>query len=179
MTMSAEQVLSQNGQVHSKISTWQYDLLGRLTSEQIRDNNVLIHNTEYQHDAVGNVTQKTSNGITTTYSYDLNDRLTSESQAGQVTTYSYDLQGNTLSETRAGQAKRYVYNSQNQLISATINGQHQFGYDSKGIRQRKSSNGQVTAYVVDHNQAYAQVVAEYANNGVTRYTYGDELESYN
>ncbi len=85
-----------------------------------------------------------------------------------------------MSETRAGQAKSYVYNSQNQLISATINGQqHQFGYDINGIRQRKSSNGQVTAYVVDHTQAYAQVVAEYANNGVTRYTYGDELESYN
>lgn len=124
-----------------KVTTWQYDLIGRLIDEQIRDNNVLVTHNQYQHDAVGNVTQKTSNGIITTYQYDVNDRLTSESKAGQITTYSYDQQGNTLSETRAGQAKSYVYNSQNQLISATINGQqHQFGYDSKGIRQRKSSN---------------------------------------
>lgn len=174
--LGLEEVLLINGQTQRKVTTWQYDLIGRLIDEQIRDNNVLVTHNQYQHDAVGNVTQKTSNGIITTYQYDVNDRLTSESKAGQVTTYSYDQQGNTLSETRAGQAKSYVYNSQNQLISATINGQqHQFGYDSKGIRQRKSSNGQVTAYVVDHTQAYAQVVAEYANNGVTRYTYGDDL----
>jgi hypothetical protein len=48
-------------------------------------------------------------------------------------------------------------------------------YDINGICQRKISNGQVTTYVVDHTQAYAQVVAEYSNNSVTRYTYGDDL----
>jgi len=53
-----------------------------------------------------------------------------------------------------------------------------FGYDSQGIRQSRTINGSTTEFLVDPNQAYAQVLGEYTD-GIEQvaYTYGDDLLS--
>ncbi len=50
------------------------------------------------YNAVGNVTQVTEGGVTTSYTYDNIDQLLSESRTGYSCSYTYDANGNR--ETR-------------------------------------------------------------------------------
>ena len=53
-----------------------------------------------------------------------------------------------------------------------------YGYDIDGIRTSRSEGGIITNFVVDHNQQYAQVLAETEGGATTKqYTYGDDLLS--
>ena len=80
---------------------------------------------------------------------------------------------------RLGRTTVMTYDALNRLTEAsTLNGTLLFGYDINGVRTSRSENGITTNYVVDHNQQYAQVLAEIENGLTTKqYTYGDDLLS--
>mgnify|MGYP006169580905 CR=1 FL=1 len=160
---------------NGRISEYRYDDLYRLVEEAITDPQNGNHLAQYQYDTVGNRTQATVNGVTTSYSYDANDRILS--QGG--TSYTYDANGNTLTESSSSGTTTYNWDARNRLIEATTpNGTLLFGYDINGIRTSRSEGGITTNYVVDHNQQYAQVLAEIENGFTTKqYTYGDDLLS--
>ena len=160
---------------NGRTSAYQYDELYRLTEESITDPVNGDHHSQYQYDEVGNRTEDTINGVTTGYSYDANDRLQNQG----TTTFTYDDNGNTLQEISAAGSKQYIWDARDRLVEAvTPTDSLQFAYDINGIRTGRSANGNTTNYVVDHNQQYAQVLAETESGATTKqYTYGDDLLS--
>lgn len=118
------------------------------------------------------------NGVTTAYTYDNNDRLT---QTGG-TVYTFDANGSTLTETLDADVTTYTYNAQNRLVTAqkVVSGVTKlmsYSYDINGIRTTNTVDGVTTEYLVDHNQAYAQVVSESDGTNTIVYTFGDDLIS--
>ena len=160
---------------NGRVSAYVYDDLYRLVEEAISDPVNGNHQSLYQYDGVGNRIQATVNGVVTTYDYDANDRLLS--QGG--TSYSYDDNGNTMAEINAAGSTSYVWDARNRLVEATTPaGILLYGYDINGIRTSRSEGGIITNFVVDHNQQYAQVLAETEGGATTKqYTYGDDLLS--
>ncbi|PWQ95047.1 RHS repeat domain-containing protein, partial [Leucothrix arctica] len=133
----------------------------------------------YEYDNIGNRTQGVVNGITTAYTYDDNDRLTQ--QGGEH--YRYDDNGSTLEMTIDDTVTAYQYNALNQLIevqtreAGVVTDTLRYTYDINGIRTRSQENGTDTRFVIDNNQAYAQVVQEQDATGQIQvnYLYGDDL----
>lgn len=157
-------------------STYTYDDVYRLTQESILDPVNGDHNRSYSYDAVGNRNQSTVNGTTTDFSYDDNDRLLSQG----AFSYSYDEEGNLLSESDGATTKTYSYNANNKLTGFS-DGTNTiaYQYNPDGIRVNKTLNTVKTNYVVDSNQAYAQVIAEQDASDVIgkEYVFGNDLIS--
>jgi RHS repeat-associated protein len=165
-----------------------YDALDRLTDENITDpvaGNRTIH---YVYDPVGNrLTRVDSAEGETDSTYDANDRLLTETLAGVATKYTYDNNGNTLSKfTSAVDQAIYEWDSQNRMIGAKVtdsSGTKQivYAYDADGIRVSSTVDGDVTKYLIDNLQPYAQVLEEYTPGGVIKvsYVYGRDLISQN
>ena len=133
------------------------------------------------------------------YTYDANDRLVLVTgvDAGQhpfTTQYTYDPAGNTLTETdtttylgvntyQITKQTTDVWDTEDRLISATmtttdgstntVTSSHQISmtYDDAGNRTSETVDGQATKYLNDPNQAYDQVLEEYAPGGVLAATY--------
>ena len=165
-----------------------YDELHRLAEERVTDTDGNVRTTSWTLDAVGNRLSQDNDGVQTLYDYDANDRLLSETGAGGTTSYSYDAAGNTLSKTTPSTALEYRYDSRDRLIQAITQSGEPLGagvaqlsytYDANGIRQSKDIDGEITAYLVDPNRDYAQVLAEVDGLGQVSasYTYGDDLLS--
>ncbi|WP_146201382.1 RHS repeat-associated core domain-containing protein [Leucothrix arctica] len=162
------------------ISNYQYDAIHRLETETVTDNtNTVSHTASYQYDHTGNRTQGVVNGITTAYSYDDNDRLTQ--QGGE--NYTYDANGSTLQMIIDNKVTDYQYNALNQLTqvqkseASVVTDTLTYAYDVEGNRVTLQKNGSETRFIVDNNQAYAQVVQEQDATGQTQvsYLYGDDL----
>ena len=90
--------------------------------------------------------------------------------------------GSTLTETLDADVTTYSYNAKNQLVTAqkVIGGTTKnlsYTYDIAGIRVTNTVDGVTTEYLVDHNQAYAQVVSESDGTNTIVYTFGDDLIS--
>ena len=197
--------------IYTRTTDYQYDAVKRLTREQVTGNHGTpdrIH--AWTYDAVGNrLTQVATVGAapaavttTTSYDYDNNDRLLSESAVvgaapAVVTTSLYDNAGN-LTESREGSTTvaRYTWDAEGRLTAAVLgNGPTQkstsYRYDPNGIRRSQvvtdAAGTSRTEYLVDPNQAYAQVLEEWtatAPSGplpdetlATAYVYGDDLIS--
>ncbi|RBP35123.1 RHS repeat-associated protein [Roseimicrobium gellanilyticum] len=115
-----------------------YDAVGKLTARHLfNPNQTLIATFQWQHDAVGNVTQQTERWLgdatrnnalrTTTMAYDDVYRLTGETvtQSGEITRetlYTYDDASNRASKvekenTVVVKDTSYTYNTANQLIA--------------------------------------------------------------
>jgi RHS repeat-associated protein len=160
------------------------DRLYRLVSEGISD---LVNGdrlTSFSYDKVGNRLTQTENSVTTTYNYDDNDRLLSETVNGQpVITYTYDNNGSTLTKNELNKLTHYTWNDDKRLIGVTItdgNVTKQLGYqyDDNGIRVSSSVGSQVTRYLLDTVQSFAQVLSEYVNGDrQVSYVYGKDLIS--
>jgi RHS repeat-associated protein len=197
---------------YTRITDYQYDAVQRLTREQVSGNHGdpdRLH--EWTYDAVGNrLTQVATVGAgslattqTTSYDYDANDRLLSTSATGApsgpvTTTHDYDLAGNLIA-TREGTTTvaQYTWDAEGRLTGAILgNGPTQkataYRYDPNGIRRSQqvtAAGGAVTRteYLVDPNQAYAQVLEEWGASAAsgplpdetlaTTYVYGDDLIS--
>ena len=156
-------------------TNYTYDDLYRLTGENISD--VSPYSASYTYDAVGNRTDATVDGISTTYILDDNDRLISQG----ATNYTYDDQGNTLSQDDNVVLTTYTYNARNRLASVSANGiTTEYRYNHNGARMGKEQGGTTIDYVVDENRDYSQVLVE-LNGSLTEaaYTYGDDLLSQN
>jgi RHS repeat-associated protein len=162
-----------------------YDVLYRLTQEEVLDAVNGNRTSGYDYDNVGNRLSKTDSVEgTTTYTYDDNDRLEKEVNGQVQTTYTYDHNGNTLTKTEPGQETRYIWDDQNRLVAAEIitatgTKQLEYKYDTSGIRVASKVDGQETRYLIDANQPYAQVLEEYSTDGtvLTSYVYGNDLIS--
>ncbi|MDQ7085903.1 MAG: RHS repeat-associated core domain-containing protein [Sulfurovum sp.] len=154
---------------------YNYDDLSRVISEEITDSKNGDYTSSYTYDEVSNTIASTIDGVTTQYDYDDNDRLLQ--QGGTI--YTYDEQGNTLSQTLDYNVTDYSYNAKNQLIVvATDSDTITYSYNLKGIRTAKSKTDQTTQYIIDSNQAYAQVVQEIEDESLSvSYTYGHDLLS--
>ncbi|MBK9656382.1 MAG: RHS repeat-associated core domain-containing protein [Rhodanobacteraceae bacterium] len=197
--------------IYTRVTDYTYDAVQRLTREQVSGNHGnpdRVHTWTY--DAVGNrLTQIATVGAapstitsTTTYDYDSNDRLLSEADVGApsgatTTTHTYDAAGN-LTATREGTTTvaQYTWDAEGRLSGAVLgNGPTQksiaYRYDPNGIRRSQQvteASGAVarTEYLVDPNQAYAQVLEEWTSTAAgplpdetlaTTYVYGDDLIS--
>jgi RHS repeat-associated protein len=135
---------------------------------------------------VGNrLTRVDTTGGETDYTYDANDRLLSETTGGATTQYGYDANGNTLSKfTSAVDQALYQWDAQNRLVGASVTDstgtQHiAYQYDADGIRVSSKVDSDVTRYLIDTVQPYAQVLEEYTPGGVIKvsYVYGNDLIS--
>lgn len=134
-------------------STYGYDALGRLVSETVTDPARGNRATSFTYDAVGNRVTSTTSGTMTTSTYDANDRqLTAGAE-----TFAHDANGNL---TRRG-AATFTYDAANRLVTtggalpATT-----YAYDFGGNRIARTTGGQTTRYLVDTNQAIADVLEE-------------------
>lgn len=160
---------------NNRSTSYNYDALSRVISEEITDSKNGDYSSSYIYDEVSNRIESVIDGVTTQYDYDDNDRLLQ--QGGTV--YTYDNQGNTLSQTLDYNSTNYSYNAKNQLIevvtdSDTIN----YSYNIKGIRTAKTKTDKNIQYIIDSNQAYAQVVQEIEDDILAvSYTYGHDLLS--
>jgi RHS repeat-associated protein len=158
---------------------WGYDGAGRLTNET-RD--LPAHAASWTLDAVGNRTAQTLDGASSSYAYDTTDRLTAVTGAGAAT-YGWDANGQLASRTRAGATTAFAFNARHQLESVTAADGSRIAYayapDGNLAARAKTQGGttQTTRYLVDPNLAFAQVVAEYGDDGhpTAIYVYGDEL----
>lgn len=150
---------------------YSYDNLYRLTRETIPGSS---YDATYSYDVVGNRTQRLINGLTTNYTYDDNDRLVQQGDS----IYDYDDNGNTLSVASSNGMVLFDYDDKNQLVSMVNEGlSTYFAYSPSGIRTRKIESDQITAYVVDANRNYAQVLIEDGGESPIVYTHGDDLIS--
>ncbi len=156
-----------------RVTTYSYDDLYRLKTETITDAVNGDYSASYTYDFVGNRAYETVDGVQTQYSYDNNDRL--QSQGG--TTYTYDDNGNTLTETLDGVITTYSYDGKNKLVSVDkASVITDYSYNHNGIRTSKSEGATTTAFIVDENRDYAQVLEEIVSgNSVVKYSYGHDL----
>ena len=186
----------------TRSTTWQYDGVKRLTQEAVTASagNGDNRTTNWTYDAVGNrLTQAkvtASGSASTTYAYDNDDRLTTEttSVTGTVadmtagtTNYSYDPAGNLIQTTSPAGLIKYAYNQADRLAQITAaNGDiTKYAYAHDGIRLNQTqhantASAQTTHYLIDPNQAYAQVIEEQAQQGsgaktlAAIYTFADD-----
>jgi RHS repeat-associated protein len=155
-----------------------YDQLYRLVQEAISDPTAGNRTIGYTYDAVGNRLSRNDSGEgVTTYSYDDNDRFLREILNGQTTEYTYDDNGSTLTVKVNGTDQvNYRWDDQGRLIGADIvtpqgTQRIEYRYDADGNRVAVIFNGEETRYLVDTEEAYAEVVEEYKPDGTIQKSY--------
>ena len=146
--------------------------------------------------------------VTTLSSYDSNDRLTREQWGGNFSAVfdsTYDAAGNLLSKKQGTTTlASYTWDIENRLIQATLTPTtgsttiSRYQYDGNGIRRiadvltqtSTSTTRTRSEYLIDPNQAYAQVLEDWTATATeaglgepalpdaslqTHYVYGDDL----
>jgi RHS repeat-associated protein len=112
-----------------------YDNRSRLIGIQIKNSaHQLIDSHSYDYDAVSNIVERTSGGVTTEFGYDLVGQLISETRSGYSASYTYDANGNRLTRTVNNVTEEYAYDGADKLLEVTINSQtvKEFTYDAAG-----------------------------------------------
>ncbi|MEL4897465.1 putative Ig domain-containing protein [Crocosphaera sp. Alani8] len=168
-----------------RIVEYDYDDLYRLIEETITDSSDTVNDgrvISYTYDAVGNrLTKIDSVEGTITYVYNANDWLLTETQEnGEVKEYEYDDNGNTIKVIEDSAETIYEWDKENRLVSVTLSDgtEINYEYDVNNIRTSQEVNGVRTDYLVDSNQAYAQVLEEYVDGELeVSYVYGLDLIS--
>jgi RHS repeat-associated protein/uncharacterized repeat protein (TIGR01451 family) len=195
--------IEETGAINRQVS-YTYDAVKRLTNESVIAASG-DRRTSWVYDKTGNrLTQVQHIGplgaetgtATTAYIYDVNDRLATETTtlsgsvpgatAGQ-TIYTYDAAGNTTRKAAPAETVDYVYDDANRLAELqTLAGEvTRYAYNHDGIRlsQTRDATGPgaaTTHYLIDPNQAYAQVIEESAQQGssspslIALYAFGDD-----
>jgi RHS repeat-associated protein len=123
----------------------------------------LVLDLALSYDALGRLTEKRENGVTTTYSYDVRGHLARVLRNGAVVAaYSYDANGNRSDAGRTADARDRI----TARTGAT------YAYDAKGQRTTKTEGAIVTRYAYDGrgHLASAEVV------GTVRVDY--DLDAY-
>lgn len=112
---------------------------------------VIVLQTTYEYDAVGNRTRKTENNAATAYTYNGLNQLTAEKASGTDLTYTYDADGNQakVSGSVSGSSvnKIYSYTPENLLETYTDGTETQRNlYNGDGQRVQKKEGSDVTNY---------------------------------
>ena len=155
---------------------WSYDLLYRMTNENITVNSQ-VSTLGYQFDPVGNRTARWVTGVGVpglpiqANTFTANDWLATDS---------YDANGNTT----ASSSIPYQYDALNHLTNAN-NGAVLLAYDGDGNRVRKTVGSTTTYYLIDaqNPSGYPQAFEEYTSTSGTNptisraYSYGLALIS--
>ena len=157
-----------------------YDSLYRLTEQAISDPSLGNSTYAYSYDLVGNRVKETdttpSADQTESYVYNANGELTSvtNNSTGDVQNYSYDADGNTV-EVKDGDGtvlQTYTWDPRGRMIGATTGGNTvSYQYNDSDDRISETVNGQTTTFLNDPNQAYDQVLEQYAESGLLAATY--------
>ena len=183
-------------------TTYKYDKLDRLVTENIERNGNSLTNT-FEYDEVSNRISKETTvkgdvsvladvdseavGVTegkTTYTYNALNQLIAETSEDGVITYTYDNNGNLVKQT-GNKTVDYSYDKENHLLRAVIqNGNsvtiEAYTYDYAGNRTSKTINeADIIYYVNDTSGSLTMVAAEtdkYGNE-TAYYTRGAELLS--
>lgn len=138
-----------------------YDTLGRLASitHKKADGSVITAES-YAYNAVGNLTSKTVDGVTTAYGYDPVDQLTSETRPGYAANYTYDGNGNRTSKTLNGSTETYVCDPADKLTSVSSGGATTklFGYDARGRTTSVWTPSGTTTLTYDHEDRLTSIV---------------------
>jgi RHS repeat-associated protein len=174
---------------------YEYDKVKRLTGEYVFLPAGRSRTVNWTYDKVGNRLTEARTGVriaNSAYSYDANDRLTQHTTSGTApdvgtTTYQYDNAGNLTQKTSPQGTENYVYDDANRMVELIAANQEvtRYAYNHNGIRIKQTrdatgSSPQTAHYLVDPNQAYAQVVEEHAQTGsnpktlAALYTFGDD-----
>ncbi len=167
-----------------------YDYDGRLTQEKITNDPAGNNWTyTYTYDLAGNRLSLNDNGPnfdSLSYTYDADGRLTDVSGTTGVngdstdTTYTYDANGSMLTSTTTVNGTQtsqttYTWDLEGHMIAAVTTGTGagtaSYTYDDSGNRTSQTVNNQTTTYLNDPNQAYDQVLEEYAPGGILLATY--------
>jgi RHS repeat-associated protein len=157
-----------------------YDPLGRLVKETILDSTSGSRVIAFTYDLAGNRLTKTDTGCdpaqqSLAYSYDDNDRLLSviNTNNSYSESYTYDANGSTRTVTTNGAVTTDTWDLQGRLVHVDQPGGHTIDdtYDDAGNRTAESVDGAKTTFLNDPNQAYDQVLEEYAPGGVLAATY--------
>ncbi len=91
-----------------------------------------LHTYSYQYDLLGNRTQITEDGTTSTYQYDQLNQLTKVTQGATMITYKYDANNNRISMKNGSSTTTYTYDT------ADVN-----------LVSKTDPNGKVTTYTYD------------------------------
>ncbi len=176
LTYDSTGYLSTQTDKENRITTYQYDELGR----RVKVIDPLMASTEYTFDNGGNlIVLKDSKGNTTTFEYDRNSRLKKETRPlGQATMYQYDATGNlTRKIDGKNQKTEYEYDDAGRLMktkyfaSATDTTPVKtvdITYDKAG--NLKTYNDGTTSAEYTYDNAYRRLV-ETVNYGTFALTY--------
>jgi len=112
----------------------------------------LIDSHEYEYDAVSNIVERTSSGVTTEFGYDLVGQLISETRSGYVASYTYDANGNRLTRTVNNVTEEYEYDGADKLLNVKINSQtvKAFTYDAVGRTTGVTTSAGTTSLTWDY-----------------------------
>jgi len=157
-----------------------YDALDRLTAatpplalQQGPGNPDGLPLEQYTYDGVHN--RKTSAHQPGPWTYNENNELQGYGVDANTETYEYDANGNTSKQTTGNPAspskvRLFLYNAAERLSEIKDNGATiaKYQYDPMGRRFRKEVNGTVTWF----QYADEGLIAEFAQNGALRRTYG-------
>ncbi len=157
-----------------KVTTYEYDGLGRLTGETVTISGVLSQSYEYEYDGYNNRVTLKAKGeeeYEASYTYDLNNRLLTETKASpdstDSTTYFYDPNGNQIAKAReslsSGSGDEEIgltlgvvdgeisrYNGFNQLLQISTDGtEASYAYAASGLRVSKTVNDVTNGFILD------------------------------
>jgi RHS repeat-associated protein len=90
-----------------------YDGASRLATllDKVSSTGSTLHSYSYQYDLLGNRSQITEDGTTTTYQYDQLNQLTKVTQGATTVTYKYDANNNRISMQTASGTTTYSYDA--------------------------------------------------------------------
>lgn len=154
-------------------TSYQYDLLGRLTQET----DPLGKVTTYAYDVVGSLITKTdANNAAITYTYDALKRLTKKSYPDSTSVnYTYDAVGRVLTSGNASVAYTYAYDAAGRVTSVTDSRGYTIAnaYGSLGNRTRMTvqpgtADERVTTYYYDTDNRLTGITS---NAGTFTYGY--------
>ncbi len=122
------------------------------------------------YNAVGNVTQVTEGGVTTSYTYDSIDQLLSETRSGYSCAYTYDANGNRATRTLNGLVETYTCDSADKLTGVTwTGGSKTYGYDAAGRTTSVTTSAGVTSLAYDYEGRVTGI--PYPKGGTNSFSY--------
>lgn len=112
----------------------------------------------YGYDNNGNLTSRTTDGVTITFTYDFENRLTSQSTGANTVQHIYDGQDNRIARIENGQETRYVLDRKRNM---------------RHILCEMDASGEITAYYIHGPQILARMSAD----GSQRYYHTNHVGS--